>query len=327
MKDLSSLLTSHGLVQEEDPNSDPFLKQMNRGNYLSQLRLLALQDELERLAEEEHATEVGELHAEVQILSNGEKMLNYNVYLSHQRYFDDLKHVDMHLINFGCFTDTKSDTDEIIPRNESSNDVRILDGHLKYEQDLIIEQRKSLGKGGLCWDAAFILGEHLIHHEKDWNIQSSALTSVLELGAGTGLCGLMVAKATSANVTITDLPELVPLMEDNVKRNLPSKGHIMAQTLRWGNEADYQGKTYDVILGADIVTSLYDPVALAAALHALSGSETRIYISAKSRLDKPHQEFDDEMKRLFARCDKVKVESRLKSPSVFVMVFVGKKEV
>eukprot|EP00956_Cyclotella_meneghiniana_P006291 scaffold8251_cov61-Cyclotella_meneghiniana.AAC.2 len=326
MKDLSSLLASHGLIQEEDPDSDPFLKQMNRGSYLSQLRLLALQDEAERSAEEEYTSKVENLHAEVQILSNGQKMLNYSVYLSHQRYFDDLKHVDMHFMNFGCFVDTKSNADATIPRIESSNDVRILDGQLKHEQDLIIEQRKSLGKGGLCWDAAFILGEHVIYHEMEWNIQPSGLTSVLELGAGTGLCGLMVAKATSANVTITDLPELVPLMEDNVKRNLPCKGNITAQTLRWGNEADYHGKPYDVIVGADIVTNLYDPVALASTIHALSGSETRIYISAKSRLDKPHEIFDDEMKRLFARCDRVKVESRLKSPNVFVMVFGGKKE-
>lgn len=356
-----NLPTEHELIEQdsvqsfdEDDNPDPFLQQMNRGEYLRQLRLMALQDEMERLAEEdeqhvlvveEKCEELQEVVDEVQILPTGERMLHYPTYLSHQRYYDDLKHVDMHFINYGCFgakTVVDDELDREIFRVESSNDVRNVDVNSSIHvdgaavaaivrlkdgksDDLIIEQRKALGKGGFCWDAAFILGEHVINSEKEWNAVAEKKATVLELGAGTGLCGLMLAKATDAQVTITDLPELLGLMQDNLQRNHPYKSIIEARTLRWGCEEDYQG-TYDVIIGADIVASLYDPVALATTLHALSGPNTQIYISSKSRLDKPHEDFDSEMKRLFERCDRVKADSRLKSPNVFVMVFAGKKE-
>ncbi|KAL3776177.1 hypothetical protein ACHAWO_005578 [Cyclotella atomus] len=349
---INDLPIEHELIKdasfEEGDNPDPFLQQMSRGEYLRQLRMMALQDEMERAQEDEVPEEKCDLHLvahtdameEVQTLPTGERMLHYPTYLSHQRYYDDLKHVDMHYINYGLIgSSTKPDAadnefDREIYRVESSNDVRNVDVNSSIHVaptttqetsgGLIVEQRKSLGKGGFCWDAAFILGEHVIHNENEWNQKK---TTVLELGSGTGLCGLMVAKATDARVTITDLPELLGLMQDNLQRNHPYKSSVEARTLRWSCEEDYNGAPYDVIIGADIVASLYDPVALAGTLHALAGPNTKVYISAKSRLDKPHEEFDEEMERLFERCERVcEPDSRLKNPHVFVMRFEGKRE-
>ena len=327
----------HNMFSDEDP--DPFLQQMNRGEYLRQLRLLALQDEMERSLEETKCdndailapiTDINrkkvtqEPMDEVQIV-NGQRILHYDAYLAHQRYYDDLKHIDMHFINYGSFAK--------LSRVESSNDVRDMKATTTSigpatNGELIIQQDKSLGKGGFCWDAAFVLGEHVLLHHADWMGRGSRCTRVLELGAGTGLCGLMIAQATDAHVTITDLPELLPLMEGNLRRNFceGEKERVQARTLRWGCQEDYSDAPYDVILGADIVASLYDPVALAATLYALSGPDTKIYISSKSRLDKPHEEFDMEMKRLFGKVERVEAESRLKNPDVFVMVFEGKRE-
>ena len=169
---------------------------------------------------------------------------------------------------------------------------------------------------------------------------------VVELGAGTGLCGMMLAKAIQCHVEITNLPKLYDLMSANVAlnfsvggENVPtispnrdadhkSMGTISSRVLRWGNESDYHGAPYDCIIGADIVTNLYDPVALPQTIHALSGPNTRIYISRMARLDKPHEEFDVEMQRLFESVTKIRaddIHSQLKSPNVHIIVVKGKR--
>jgi len=335
---LSSSERDEEEVEKEDVSTNEFDQMMNRGEYLRQLRMLALADEEERRQaaastqicrqsidceekKEVDSTIIEEevQEDEIQTLPNNKRLLNYNSYLSHQRYYDDLKHADIHYIDYGN-----------IYNSQGENGGR-----------LVVEQRKSLGKGGLCWDAAYCLAEFVINREEEWTVKTLEgedvrKPKIVDLGAGTGLCGLMLAKATNSHVEITEVPELEGLMADNVKRNFfgdtdkssaddemitghdgKAKGTISSRVLRWGFEEDYAGAPYDVIVGADIVTSLYDPVALAQTLHDLSHSNTRIYISGKSRLDKPHEIFNTEMNRLFEKVEKVTdVNSKLRSPGV-----------
>ena len=391
---------------DEEDAETPLHQLMNRGNYLRQLRLLALADEEERKASssqqqqgnsyQHYSTgvhcDVDEKKDEERITNSdsmeelqdqiilhpitNEKILDFNSYLAHQRYYDDLKHVDVRYMNYGTIINSNYSIHRLERENSNSN---IIAGDNGDCGQLIIEQRKSLGKGGVCWDAAFCLGEFVIGMESEWNpnyfgndvtghggkivcgndsINSNSskrnATTVLELGAGTGLCGLMVAKATNCHVILTDLPELMDLMQCNVDRNFGdldsssivtasstnAKGTASAKILRWGTPEDYAGAPYDVIIGADIVASLYDPVALAQTLHDLSGPNTKIYMSSKSRLDKPHQEFEGEMNRLFGKvtkfgnfngacsgdndsarpCGSLSSVSRLRNPGVFFIV-------
>ena len=94
---------------------------------------------------------------------------------------------------------------------------------------LLVEQDKALGKGGLCWDAAFILGEYLIYNANNtWRkrTRTRTATKIIELGCGTGLCGMLLAKGIIAagcgsndssssslggavEVALTDLHELL----------------------------------------------------------------------------------------------------------------------
>eukprot|EP00521_Asterionellopsis_glacialis_P009079 CAMPEP_0195284754 /NCGR_PEP_ID=MMETSP0707-20130614/2849_1 /TAXON_ID=33640 /ORGANISM="Asterionellopsis glacialis, Strain CCMP134" /LENGTH=283 /DNA_ID=CAMNT_0040344147 /DNA_START=161 /DNA_END=1013 /DNA_ORIENTATION=- len=247
---------------------------MARGDHLRMLRQLEKTDEEERerlKEEEESRTMKNEEESDfdcIASLSNGQRVLRYESYLRHQRYYDDLKHIDCTFIDYGVIGNGR----------------------------LIIEQEKKLGKGGLCWDAAFILGEHMIDCKHEWMTEPSS--KMVELGSGTGLCGAMIARAVpKSRVEITDLPELKDLMERNIALNfdynsIVSKtqntssfsdedlnllfgaedknksksavGCISASILRWGCDEDYGNGPYDVIFGADVVASLYDPVALAA---------------------------------------------------------------
>jgi Lysine methyltransferase len=216
-----------------------------------------------------------------------------------------------------------------------------------------------------CWDAAFILAEHLIAHESEWNKSSTCL---VELGSGTGLCGLMLAKATLCHVQITDLPALLPLMARNVRRNMyaqnivdsvsecrtektwneqgeceqllfssenfnnqgarknakDARGTVSASVLRWGMAEDYCTE-YDVVIGADVVASLYDPIALADTMHALCCDQSVVYVSYKERLTDPHIQFQDRLECLFENVERIRPTSRNRNPQVWILKATGKR--
>ncbi len=96
-------------------------------------------------------------------------------------------------------------------------------------------------------------------------------------------------------------------------------GIISCHVLRWGVESDYASAPYDVIVGANVVSLPYNPVALARLFHTLSGLRTRVYVSGKIRLAGPHVAFKGDIVRLFARVPRVDgLRSWLRSPSIFI---------
>mmetsp|Transcript_19289 Transcript_19289/g.27138 ORF Transcript_19289/g.27138 Transcript_19289/m.27138 type:complete len:403 (+) Transcript_19289:229-1437(+) len=361
---------------------------MMRGEFLRQLRSLADQDDQERtltshcntesiisLRNNEHKSEsldnLGDSKDDfneilddddVVTLPCGNTVLDYNSYLAHQRYYDDYKHVGYTFIDYGAIKYLGKQTSNNLEENQSLDDGR-----------LIISQDCTLGKGGFCWDAAFVLGEYLISVKDHWSSSSktsqkssdsiASIPKVLDLGSGTGLTGIMIAKACNCHVTITDLPELINLMQTNIRLNFypsdvidsfedanvhgqnvdnsalknvglenmkthlneiypnhrKSLGKISSRVLTWGDESQYPDDTFDVIMGADIVTSIYDPVSLAKTIHHLSSTSTKIYISGKSRLDLPHKVFETELRKLFRNVVKTKLSSRSRNPDIFII--------
>lgn len=143
---------------------------------------------------------------------------------------------------------------------------------------------------------------------------------LIELGAGTGICGLLIAKnVPHVAVSLTDLPQLQRLLSRNANRLLfghgndldlkefaPSTREFDLQSsvevfeLDWADDSGSHG-TFDVVLGADVVATLYDPVALAQSIHRLCHAETLVYISFKERLSSVHRAFESEMERLFSK--------------------------
>jgi len=274
-----------------------------RGMHLRKIREIVEADERER-AEAKLEDELVVTENEVDYLSTGQSVLRYDSYLSHQRYYDDCKHIDHEFIDYG--------------KTEGGN--------------CVIQQQKSLGKGGFCWDAALILAEHLL------TTKSLSDKPILELGAGTGLCGILLAKASKCNVEITDMSELLPLMQRNIALNFSNVtqmfsnndtsslyqngiqqglGSCTARTLDWGARND--GRKYSMIIGADVVNSLYDPIKLAETIHSLCQIDSEVHISCKSRLDEPLKHFETRMRELFGSVQSVKpIGSRNKNPGVYI---------
>jgi hypothetical protein len=263
------------MQSEYNDDYDVYDTMMNRGAFLRKLRQMAEEDEA---------------HRDLPVSSNDitdSDTLCYQSYLSVQALYDDYKHVNYRQIDFGIVGDGP----------------------------LVIEQDRTVGKGGFVWDAAYILAEH-VSRVTEWQ---SGSPSVVELGAGTGVTGLFVARQVpQAKVHLTARPQLLPLME----KNSSTSKNATAGVLEWGRNVSGQ---YDVILGADVVASIYDSYGLAKTIYDLSHERTKIYLACEDRLTGSIEGFEGHMRSLFDHVGRSKPNSINKNPKVWIFEIHGKR--
>lgn len=120
----------------------------------------------------------------------------------------------------------------------------------------------SAGTGWNVWDGALLMAHYLQHGSIHLHNQR-----VLELGAGCGVAGITAAAlGRHSDVILTDLPHVVPLLEQNVKRNRHAfvSSNVTVQTCNWfqpspdllkprGSELTQWTTPFDIILVADCV--------------------------------------------------------------------------
>ena len=150
---------------------------------------------------------------------------------------------------------------------------------LYKKKELVITQIYVGDVGCVVWDAAIVLARFL--ENKYFPADFWAGKSVLELGAGTGLVGL-VAACLGANVTLTDLKEVVPLLTDNIERNRTViEGRAEGMILKWGVETKLG--IPDVILMSDLVyyTEALEP--LCETLTELTDEHTQVLFCYEER--------------------------------------------
>ncbi|XP_063284865.1 protein N-lysine methyltransferase METTL21A [Pelobates fuscus] len=152
---------------------------------------------------------------------------------------------------------------------------------------------KELGVAAVVWDAAVVLCMFL--EAGSINLKGS---SVIELGAGTGLVGI-VAGLLGAHVTITDRDVAMDFLKSNVNENLPPglQDKVFIKPLTWGRALE-DFPTFDVIVGADIIyLEETFPDLLQTILH-LSSENSLVLLSCRLRY-KRDQNFLDMMKLHF----------------------------
>ena len=181
------------------------------------------------------------------------------------------------------------------------------DGGDRGMRRVVIEQDRRLGRAGMVWCAAFILGEEMaaILSEARTSEASSGSspnasaaevladggprrTRIIEMGAGTGMGGLgLVATAPNVHLTLTDRPACIPLLQRNADRNMEGGGthptsFVHAETLMWGEP--HETAPYDWVIGADCVWLTDCPLAeLVQSIVSLSVSHTRVVFTGRDR--------------------------------------------
>jgi len=124
--------------------------------------------------------------------------------------------------------------------------------------EVLVPQKDVGEEAVVVWDSALVLSYFLVKHRQEF---LSPNTRVLELGAGTGAVGLVTAALGAGKVTVTDLPRVIPLLEEAIALNSNLK-NIEAKALTWGEwteensfeEKEEKNETcYDLILVSDCI--------------------------------------------------------------------------
>nr|XP_056717511.1 protein N-lysine methyltransferase METTL21A isoform X1 [Euleptes europaea] len=160
---------------------------------------------------------------------------------------------------------------------------------------------QQLGVAAVVWDAAVVLCTYLETGEVDLRGRS-----VIELGAGTGLLGIVAALLAmkfamttficltfifplGAHVTITDREAALAFLKANVQANLPTdiQPRAIVKELTWGqNLTSFSAGEYDFILGADIVYLEETFADLLQTLDHLCADHTVILLSCRLRYER-----------------------------------------
>ena len=139
------------------------------------------------------------------------------------------------------------------------------------------------------WDAGIVLGAHTYERGVRALAENGPKQScVLDLGAGTGIVGLAAAASGAhLRVVLTDLPSVLPLLEQNVAQNRDALGEteLFVTSLRWDDDRELREAArrfgpFDLIVGGDLLYRPQVVTPLLTALGALAGVETTVLLAA-----------------------------------------------
>ncbi|KAI7860295.1 putative methyltransferase-domain-containing protein [Circinella umbellata] len=195
--------------------------------------------------------------------------------------------------------------------------------HLSLKQNV-----KEFGLAGKIWQAAYILQsyfssdtqtepkpsippEYFRNNSTSYSIPTKPYR-ILELGAGTGYVGIWLAKMLRkpCEVIITDLEQILPLIQDNVNAHYEpvvedDSATVRVERLHWGNSKDtaniLRDGPIDLIVISDCVyfPELFN-ILTATLVEICTSPETKIVIGYKCRsLEKESGFWQDYFGRYF----------------------------
>ncbi|PRP73949.1 hypothetical protein PROFUN_08142 [Planoprotostelium fungivorum] len=159
---------------------------------------------------------------------------------------------------------------------------------LPFFEHKILMKQDTHECGGHLWRSATVLMsfmENTTHFPPQEDGKSHWYKKrIIELGAGTGLLGIALAK-TGASVIVTDQESLVPLMRENATLNQLSETDVTVDKLSWGEEdcTRYKTEKIDYIIASDCVYLEFTFEALIETMMDLADASTTIIMSFQKR--------------------------------------------
>ncbi|KAI8367052.1 putative methyltransferase-domain-containing protein [Blakeslea trispora] len=176
-------------------------------------------------------------------------------------------------------------SNEIIEQREQEVKAHI--GQVEYEgiSPILLSQDLSGGCGGKIWEAANVMIDYLIWKNAQLNGELFKDQTIVELGSGTGLVGIAIAKICSQvrQVILTDQLAMMKLMNENIQLNQLSS--VSATVLNWGEPIlNPSVLEADVIIASDCIYLEVAFVPLFETLLALTHKpDVVIYLSYRKR--------------------------------------------
>ncbi|XP_066092107.1 protein-lysine methyltransferase METTL21C [Saccopteryx bilineata] len=164
----------------------------------------------------------------------------------------------------------------------------------------IVIQESIESYGAVVWPGATALCQYLEEHTEELNLQDA---KILEIGAGPGLVSI-VASILGAQVTATDLPDVLGNLQYNLLKNtLKCTAHLPeVKELVWGEglEQKFPKSTfyYDYVLASDVVYHHYCLDKLLTTMAHLCQPGTVLLWANKFRFSTDY-EFLDKFKQAF----------------------------
>ena len=165
--------------------------------------------------------------------------------------------------------------------------------------------------GGIVWETSYLLLEYLLYQHQQWSKEtttkkkSTYLGRVLEVGAGCGMLGLVLAATPNCcdQVVVSEAPAVVTNLQANVARNASQVcSPLTCCTLDWTTYKSDMEQTkvlqqpFDTIVGTDVLFKTSLVVPLLQTLQATSHPQSLILLCVQIRCPNSHRLFLDRAK-------------------------------
>ena len=230
---------------------------------------------------------------------------------------------------------------------EVAGSFQVAGGH-----HVVIEQKSNQvdNTGFIVWDAAVEAVRYLEANEERikeaFSSSSSSSSSIgaansnsngsvyeiIELGSGCGLLGISAAKIFRKGTVLTDLHEVIPNLEHNIRLNVDASANeapVKSEALDWSEKkrleafADQYGKSLKLVLASDCIWRRDQVEDFADVLFQLAerGEDVRVILSQQRRSDPLEKYLEENLhRRGFIVRDSAVVSSKQKDITIRELV-------